>query len=227
MDGCMDRAIFFRIVRRTLFTGHLDPDQVTGIGAILDRSETGQAGGPSGSAHPVPYDGRWLAYLLATVQHETGRKMQPVRETMAATDAQAIARLDRAFSAGQLPAVRVPYWRRDAEGKAWFGRGLVQLTHRRNYETMSRRIGIDLLADPDRAMDRGTAVEILYVGMETGAFTGVSLADMFHAARTDWVAARRIINGRDRAVEIAADARAYHAALEAAGHPSFRRIATS
>ncbi|NHT78788.1 hypothetical protein G8E10_24125 [Rhizobiaceae bacterium CRRU44] len=214
----MDRAVFFGNVRRTLFGGRLTSGQVVGMSAILERARAGP-GGLAGF-----YDRRWLAYMLATVHHETGRKMQPVRETMAASDAQAIARLDKAFAAGQLPTVRTPYWRRDAEGKSWLGRGLVQLTHRRNYERVSGLVGIDLVADPARAMDGATAVEILFIGMETGAFTGVSLADVFSAGRTDWVGARRIINGRDRAVDIAAQARAYHAALSAAGLPSIRRI---
>ena len=220
----MDRAMFFDRIRRTLFAGRLTSGQVAGIGAILDRAERA---GTSAQARAAPYDPRWLAYLLATAHHETGQKMQPVRETLAMSDGQAIARLDRAFARGQLPSVRTPYWRRDAEGKSWLGRGLVQLTHRRNYENMSGLVGIDLLADPDRAMDGATAVEILFVGMETGAFTGVSLADVFGTGRTDWVGARKIINGRDRAAEIAAYGRAYHAALEAAGFSSIRRIVLS
>lgn len=217
----MDRAVLFGNLRRTLFGGRLASGQVAGIGAILDRAERG----PGGTS--APYDGRWLAYILATVHHETARKMQPVRETLATSDAQAIARLDRAFSRGELPTVRTPYWRRDAEGKSWLGRGLVQLTHRRNYQALSALIGTDLVADPTRAMDWPTALDILFVGMETGAFTGAALGDAFDATRTDWVGARRIINGRDRAVDIAADARAYHAALGAAGLNSIRRIALS
>lgn len=217
----MDRAVFFATVRRTLFGGRLTSGQVAGMGAILDRARAGP-GSAAGCC-----DGRWLAYMLATAHHETGRKMQPVRETMAASDAQATARLDRAFAAGKLPTVRTPYWRRDAEGKSWLGRGLVQLTHRRNYEVLSGLVGIDLVADPGRALDGGIAVEILFAGMKTGAFTGVSLADVFTPGGADWVGARRIINGRDRAVEIAAQARAYHAALAAAGWPSTRRIALS
>lgn len=217
----MDRTVFFGNVRRTLFGGRLTSGQVAGMSAILDRARAEPGGANNG------YEGRWLAYILATAHHETARKMQPVRETMASSDALAITRLDKAFASGQLPTVRTPYWRRDAEGKSWLGRGLVQLTHRRNYEVLSGLVGTDLVADPARAMDTSTAVEILFIGMETGAFTGVSLADVFNADRTDWVGARRIINGRDRAVDIAGYARAYHAALSAAGLPPIRRIVLS
>lgn len=39
-------------------------------------------------------DKRWLAYMLATAFHETGSRMQPVRETFASSDAQAITNLE-------------------------------------------------------------------------------------------------------------------------------------
>lgn len=199
----MQRTVFFQSVRMTLFGGRLSSAQVAGLSAILDRAE----------AEPRGCDLRWLAYMLATAHHETGRKMQPVRETGAGSDEQAIARLERAFARGLLPSVRAPYWRRDGEGKTWLGRGLVQLTHKRNYERMSQLIGKDLVSDPDRALDSAVAVSVLFTGMVAGAFSGVALRDVFTPSQTDWIAARRIINGQDRAEDIATDAQAYHAAL--------------
>jgi predicted chitinase len=230
-----DRALFFRTVSQSLFDGRLSVGQVAGIGAILDAAEDGRPppdagdgamrgdtvspGMPTGGQADAPrrqrppFDPRWLAYMLATVHHETGRKMQSIRETGAASDALAIERLDRAFENGRLPGVRHPYWRRDASGKSWLGRGLVQLTHRANYETLSRLTGVDLLSDPGRALDADVAVKILFAGMTAGAFTGRGLGTFFNDTRTDWIGARQIINGRDRAAEIAALAQAYHAAI--------------
>jgi septal ring factor EnvC (AmiA/AmiB activator) len=40
-------------------------------------------------------DIRWLAYILASVYHETGRTMEPVRESFAETDAEAVKRITR------------------------------------------------------------------------------------------------------------------------------------
>lgn len=198
----IDRKAFFDAVRGTLYGGRLAGTQVAGLAALLDRFERGEV-----------EDRRFLAYMLATAHHETGGRLQPVRETFAATDAEAIARLDRAFAAGRLPQVSAPYWRRDGEGKSWLGRGLVQITHRRNYARLAGLTGIDLVGRPELAMEMAVSVEILCSGMLSGAFTGRRLADHFSGALTDWVGARRIINGLDRAEKVAGYGRAFFVAL--------------
>lgn len=199
----IDRKAFFADVRTGLFGGRLRQSQVAGIEAVLDAWE---------ATHPQG-DRRWLAYMLATAFHETAATMQPVRETLAASDAAAAARLESAWARGRLGSVRTPYWRPDAEGRCWLGRGLVQLTHKANYECMSRETGIDLVADPGRAMEMAVAVAILFAGMEKGLFTGRKLGDYFTAGRADWINARRIINGLDRAADVAAYGRCFHRAL--------------
>ena len=200
------RKPFFDAVRISLFDGMLKMRHVAGLTAILDRG--GVAAG---------IDDRWLAYMLATAHHETGRTMQPVRETFAKSDVRAIALLDSAFDNGRLPSVSVPYWRRDAEGKSWLGRGLVQLTHRVNYEKMALATGIDLVSRPERAMEMDVAIDILFIGMRTGAFTGRRLGQYFSESKEDWNGARRIINGRDRAELVAGYGRRYLAAIRRAG----------
>ncbi|MEW9616012.1 glycoside hydrolase family 19 protein [Shinella sp. S4-D37] len=199
----IDRKAFFDAARGTLYGGRLARAQVAGLTALLDRFEQG------GETR----DRRFLAYMLATAHHETGGRLQPVRETFAATDEAAIDRLDRAFAAGRLPQVSAPYWRRDGEGKSWLGRGLVQITHRRNYARLAVLTGIDLVGRPELATETAAAVEILFVGMLRGAFTGRRLADHFSDARADWVGARRIVNGLDRAEKVAGYGRAFFAAL--------------
>ena len=199
-------ARFVASIRLSVFDGRLRGEQLAGTKAIV-----------SGFEKQLPQgDTRWLAYMLATAFHETAATMQPVRETMAASDAEAIARLDRAFAAGRLPKVRKPYWRPDAEGKSWLGRGFVQLTHRRNYETMSAITGVDLLDRPERAMALGVATAILILGMVRGSFTGRRLSHFLSGASEDWEGARAIINGSDRARLVAGYGRAFHAALVAA-----------
>jgi predicted chitinase len=198
-----NRAAFFDFIRMRLFKGKLGAGQVEGLEAILDLWRARIPGGrPDG-----------LAYVLATAFHETEATMQPVRETLAASDAAAIGRLDRAFSAGRLGSVKAPYWRPDADGRSWLGRGLVQLTHKRNYEAMSKVTGIDLVADPSRTMEMDVAATILIEGMRLGSFTGRKLDDYFAAGKTDWIGARRIINGRDRAELAAGYGRTFRAAL--------------
>lgn len=199
----IDREAFHDTIRAALFGGRLAKGQVAGMEAVLDRWEATRA----------ENDRHWLAYMLATVFHETAATMQPVRETLAASDAVAAARLERAWARGRLGAVKTPYWRADAEGKYWLGRGLVQLTHKANYERMSRETGIDLTADPGRAMAMDVAVVILFAGMEKGLFTGKRLDDYFSAGQADWVNARRIVNGLDRAEQVARHGRIFLRAL--------------
>lgn len=200
----VERGQFYSRARRTLFGGRLRQAQVDGLSAILDVWQARTGGGKSSQ----------LAYVLATAFHETAATMQPVRETLAATDAAAIRKLEAAFAAGRLKAVRTPYWRPDADGKSWLGRGLVQLTHRRNYEAMSAVTGMDLVADPGRAMEMDVAVVILIEGMRGGSFTGRCLDHYFERGREDWAGARKIINGTDRAEMVAGYGRAFRIALE-------------
>jgi hypothetical protein len=199
----INRRFFFASARLHLFDGTLRARQVEGLTAILDAWESGWA----------DQDDRWLAYMLGTAHHETGRTMQAVRETFASTDAKAIAILDRAFAGGRLPSVTTPYWRPDAEGRSWLGRGLVQLTHKANYQRLSEATGLDLVTDPSVAMQLPVAVRIMIIGMTRGLFTGERLARSFEGAREDWRQARRIINGLERADLVAGYARRYYGCI--------------
>ncbi len=201
----IDRTIFYAGLRSAVFGGRLGQGQVDGMEAVLTRF--------CGRGWSDP---RWLAYMLATAHHETAGTMQAVRETLAETDAQAVARLERAYRAGKLPMVAQPYWRPDAAGRSYYGRGLVQITHRANYATMSRVVGHDLVAEPDLALRLDVAATILVVGMTEGLFTGVRLSDAFFGMKTDWIGARKIVNGRDRAARIAAKAQIFDAAIRLA-----------
>lgn len=202
----LDDQRFYARCRTDLYGGRLQKPQVAGIAAILDSFRKRQPDG----------DLRLLAYILATAHHETARRMQPVRETLASSDTLAIRRLETAYAAGRLPQVKVPYWRRDAEGKTWLGRGFVQLTHRRNYQRLGDLLGIDLVSDPDRAMQLDVAADGLVAGMLAGAFTGRRLGEFFNADHADWTAARRVVNGTDRAALIGGYGRAFWAALQPA-----------
>jgi predicted chitinase len=201
----IDRTIFFAGLRHAVFGGRLSEGQVAGMEAVLTRF---CARGWS--------DPRWLAYMLATAHHETAGTMQAVRETLAATDGEAVERLERAFRAGKLPTVKTPYWRPDDKGLSYYGRGLVQITHRENYAKMSRVTGHDLVAEPDLALRLDVAATILVVGMSEGLFSGAKLADFFSGMTADWTGARRIVNGRDRAKAIAAKAQIFDAAIRLA-----------
>lgn len=187
----MNRAVFFDAIR-PLFGG-LSTDQVRGLEILLAAVD----------GLPV----RHQAYVLATAYHETAATMQPVRETLAKTDADAARRLERAWKAGKLSWVKTPYWRAD-NGKYWIGRGYVQLTHKVNYERAGKRMGVDLVADPSAAMSPMLAARIIVQGMSEGWFTGVKMSDC--ATYRDM---RKVVNGMDRADMIAGYAAKFETAL--------------
>ena len=204
-----DRRIFFREIRLSVFRGRLSRAQADGMSRLLDVWE----------ARYARHDARWLAYGLATDWHETMHRMQPVRETLAASERQAIARLRR--WARKLPPKRrrtvLAYARVHPDtGHAYFGRGDVQLTWRRNYRKLSAVAGVDLEADPEKALEPEIAARILFGGLIDGLFTGFRLKTFIDGDKCDWRGARLCVNGHDRAEIVAGAAEAFHSALTAA-----------
>lgn len=206
----MNREVFFHFIRNAPFGGRISTLQKQGLIMILDYwLKSGLV------------DVRWLAYMLATVFHETGKTMQPIREAFGKTDAATIAALDRAFAAGKLKWVSKPYWRKDKTGFGWFGRGLVQLTHYVNYARLGKLLGIPLDANPSLALQMDIALAIMFEGMTRGVsskgdFTGKSLEDYFNLTVDDPIGARKIINGTDKAKLIAGYHRNFLDAINAA-----------
>ena len=184
----MNREVFFTACRARLFGGALNPMQVEGCNVILDEW---QRRGLT--------DDRWLAYMLATTKHETAHTMQPIKERGGP------AYYKRMYDPfGERPALA----RRNGNVKAgdgarFCGRGYVQLTWANNYRAMGELLGEPLFDDPDLAMRPDIACKIMFEGMIRGTFTGKKLADYFSDAANDPRNARRIINGTDRAEEIA------------------------
>lgn len=180
-------AAFFARVR-PLFGGTLKAAQVAGMEGKLD------AFGVVGA--PVAY----VAYGLATSFHETAQTMQPVRE----------------IGRGKGKAYGLPGKHR---GQIAYGRGDVQLTWDRNYARADAELGLKgaLIANYDMALDTAISARIMVEGMLEGWFTGKRLADYLPASGfatlAQFGAARRIINGADRASQIAAVAAVFQDAL--------------
>lgn len=181
----LDRKTFFDRIR-PLFGGTISQSQVDGINVMLDEWE---------ARHPDG-DLRWLADMLATAKWETAHTMQPIREY--------------GLGAGH------PYGVPDPEtGQTYYGRGLVQLTWKYNYQSLGAKLGVDLVHQPDLALDSKIATDILFVGMEGGLFSPPhSLPRYFNGEWEDWINARKIINGLDHASQIAGIGRAFLAALQ-------------
>ena len=79
----------------------------------------------------------------------------------------------------------------------------MQLTWKFNYKRYGEILGIDLVGNPDRAMEPAIACFILVHGFVHGVFTGKKLTDYIRPGKTDLINSRRCINGTDKAAKIA------------------------
>lgn len=165
----------------------------------------------------------WVAYALATTFHETAGTMQPVKEIggQAYFTKMYDIRGDRPAKARELGNLN------PGDGARFAGRGYVQLTGRTNYAKATAKlralgIDVDLVAEPDRAMEPEIAATILVLGMREGWFTGRDIDDDLPArgpARlAQFVASRDIINGRDKQEMIAEYAADFQTALQSGGY---------
>lgn len=208
----VDRAKFFKGVRNSVFPSHLTQKQVDGMNAILDAWDKS-----------VFTDLRWLAYMFGTTFHETGGEMQPIAERGGYDYCERNygpngRRPDTARKMGNVHA---------GDGYKYRGRGDVQMTWHNNYKHAGDIIGVDLVGNPDLAMQPDIAAKIMFAGMtdvnivfenfhddQNFSFTGRSLEDYFNETTEDWYNARRIINGTDHAQMIADTAQDFNDNLE-------------
>lgn len=197
----IDRKKFYDTFR-VQFHRRLTQKQVDGYNAILDYWEA-----------LALTDLRWLAYVLATAYHETGRTIEPVREGFGKTDERSIKAVTRLYERGRI---QTNYAEIKPNGNSYFGRGLVQLTWDSNYKRMGEALGMgmQLYDNPSLVLDLEISVKILFKGMIEGLFTGRSLEDYFNPTETDWVGARKIVNGRDKAHLIAGYGQQFMRCLE-------------
>lgn len=119
-----------------------------------------------------------LIYILATAEHESSLVSKEEHRT---------------YSARQEA-----YWY-----TGYYGRGFVQLTHKKNYLKMSEFLGVDLVTYPSLALAPNNAAKILVYGMMEGRFTRKPLGKYINAEKVDFFNARRTVNGIDRAKRIA------------------------
>jgi hypothetical protein len=129
-----------------------------------------------------------MAYVLATTEWETARTFKPVREAFWLSE----------------------NWRKKhLRYYPYYGRGYVQLTWKNNYQTYATLLNVDMVNKPDLALDPNVALFVLVHGFKVGTFTGRKITDYININMTDFLRARRCINGNDQASKIAALAQKY------------------
>lgn len=192
---------FFDALRAGLLGPVLTGEEVKGCNAILEAME----GAPLS----------WTAYALATAYHETASTMQPIREYGGPTY------FTRMYDVtGARPKLALANGNTSAgDGPKYCGRGYVQLTWKNNYRRAGQEIGVDLVTKPDLALDPQNAAAIMRHGMEEGWFTGKSFSSYLpatgRATSGQYANARYIINGSDKAQQIAGHAKQFEDALSA------------
>lgn len=163
--------------------GRFNQSQVDGFNAVL--SAINQYGSPANKP-------AYVAYMLATAWHETASTMQPIAEYGKGKGRSYGKRIDvhGGYYSDSLPI--------------YYGRGYVQLTWLTNYVFMKNRLGVDFVNNPELALSPKHAADIMITGMLEGSFTGKSLQKYItYGLYFEFINARRIINGTDKAILIA------------------------
>ncbi len=185
----INRPKFFTSIR--ILFKRLSQSQVDGLNFLLDAFEQ---------------DGKLtvqeMAYMLATSFHETAETMLPIEEYGKGRGKRYGQNIDMDGS------------RYKGLSHIYYGRGYVQLTWLTNYKKAGDKICVDLVNHPELALNPSYAAQVMIVGMREGWFTGKKLSDYIKAGRADYVGARRIINGTDKAQLIAGYANQFEAALK-------------
>jgi hypothetical protein len=137
-------------------------------------------------------DMRWLAYILATIWHETAKTMQPIEE----------------FGKGKGRKYGQRFW---YSGKIYtdilaifYGRGHTQNTWRDIYLklTLVNKKGWNFVKHPELLLQMEPSIWATFHAMITGLYTGQKLQDHFNSKVNNPTTARKIINGKDKAILI-------------------------
>ena len=172
----------FAIIRSKF--GSLSQEAVDNINLIVETCEK------YGLTYPQ------AAYLLATTYHETAHTFKPIKEYgsdkyLSKYDTGGLAK-----ALGNTPQA-------DGDGIKYAGRGYVMITGYYNYKFAGEQLGIDLINNPDLALEPKYAAEILVKGSKDGWFTSKKLSDYINDKSKSYYQARRVINGLDKAQQIA------------------------
>jgi hypothetical protein len=111
--------------------------------------------------------------ILGTVAVETAHTFAPVREAF--------------WLPESWRAANLRYY-------PWYGRGFIQLTWESNYRTYGQAIGVDLLTDPDVAMQNMPAARVM-----ASYFNARGVADACN--QEDWSEVRRLVQGADAGLD--------------------------
>lgn len=166
----IDKVKFYACIRTNGLFTVLTQKQVDSIDALLNECEA------QGLTNV-----QQVAYVLATPYHECYNPKKP--ETR-------ITPIKEFGSVKYLTGKK--YW-------PYIGRGFSGLTWLANYKKEGKRLGLDLINNPDLILDIPTAANSHVYCMIHGTYAGKKLSDYINDTKCDFINARRIINGTDKA----------------------------
>ncbi len=180
----IDRTYFFDRIKKLGLFSRLTEKQVAGMSAILDEWEQQKLS-----------DNRQLAYIFATIYHETYDWNKPMREMYPTRE-----------KGTEQYLKSKPYY-------PFYGRDFCHTTWRANYVKVRRFTGIDVVTYPDKIAELPLAAKVCVHFMVTGLYTGRKLADYISGSKCDYINARRVINGTDKANLVAGYAIKFESSL--------------
>lgn len=110
---------------------------------------------------------------MATIRVECGKNFKPIEEYASGSAYE--GRLDLGNT-------------QPGDGKRYKGRGLIQITGRSNYAVFGQKIGLDLISNPDLALDLTTSAKILAHYFKDRGVVDACL-------RGNWLLVRKLVNG--------------------------------
>lgn len=212
----IERKPFYDVIRPKLFPKGMSQGVVNGLEFLLSTWERQYQ-----ERTPITQ----FANVLGTAFLETAATMNPIHEYG-----------DRAYfmrmydKTGSRPGVAATLGNTEVgDGAKFAGMGYVQSTGRANARRNTQKLralgiigpDIDFEANHELMMKPEYAVHIMFIGMKDGWFTGKKLDDLIDAnidgdEHADFIKARAIINGKDRAEDIANYSDTFLAALRVA-----------
>lgn len=192
----IDRKLFFNNYPFLLADRQRDP-----LNFLLDKLETS-----------VFQDLREWAYIFATVKRETADTFRPVIEGYW-LKIDRVKKLYKYYETANIKALATIF-PNGVNSPTYEGRGRVQTSHDYNYKKIGKILGIDLFNHPELALEDEADWKILELGFSQGIWTQKKLSDYINAETTDFINARKVVNGLDHAKEIAEDAEKYLSILK-------------
>lgn len=180
-----DKVKFYEGLRTTELFKQLSQKQVDTIDSLLSEC-AGQG----------IEDIRQIAYIFATAYWEASNPRHPETQL---TPIEEYGGQDYLRSKKYYP---------------YYGRGLSQITWLDNYKKEGQRLGLDLVNHPELMLEIPTATNSHVYCMKYGVYTGKKLSDYINDQKCDYTNARRIINGLNKASEIAAIAQKFESCLK-------------